>query len=176
MPGTEFSMSLNTLIAAIGERPDSDCLASMGVDLDKGGKPCVHPEILSTSRQGVFAGGDLVTGPNTVVDAVAAGRRAATVIDRYLLGEELRQPGKITLPEVFVEPSAVTDEDLAEAARVEPLTLPAESRKKSFAEVEMTLSVEEATREARRCLRCDLEFTRHENDDANHVVVNRNSP
>jgi NADH-quinone oxidoreductase subunit F len=175
MPGTEFSVSLNTLIVAIGERPDSDCLASMGVDLDKAGRPCVDSEILSTSRQGVFAGGDLVTGPNTLVDAIAAGRKAASVIDRYLRGEELRPAAKITLPQVFVEPAAVSDEEFAETARIDPPTLPAELRRRSFAEVELTLSVEEATREARRCLRCDLEFTRRKNENASPGALHRKS-
>jgi len=176
VPGTEFNISLNTLIVAIGERPDSDCLASMGVDLDKGGKPLVDAETLRTSRQGVFAGGDLVTGPNTVVDAIAVGRRAATVIDRYLRGEKLTRVPKIAVPEAFIEPSAVSDEELAEATRVEPPALPAELRKRTFAEVEMTLSVEEATREARRCLRCDLEFTQRQNDRGNPAAVEGNSP
>jgi NADH-quinone oxidoreductase subunit F len=175
VPGTEFNISLNTLIVAIGERPDSDCLSSMGVDLDRSGKPCIDLEILSTSRQGVFAGGDLVTGPNTVVDAITAGRKAATVIDRYLRGEKLTQVPKIAVPEAFIEPSAVSDEELAEATRVEPPALPAELRKRTFAEVEMTLSVEEATREARRCLRCDLEFTQRQNDQGNLPAVKGNS-
>jgi len=176
VPGTEFGLSLNTLIVAIGERPDSDCLASMGVDLDKGGKARVDAETLCTNRQGVFAGGDLVTGPNTVVDAIADGRKAATVIDRYLRGKELREVPEVTLPEVLIEPAAVSDEELEEAARVEPATLPAESRKKNLAEVEMPLSIEQATREARRCLRCDLEFTQREDDEGKRAAVKGSSP
>jgi len=117
----------------------------------------------------VFAGGDLVTGPNTVVDAIAAGRKAAIAIDRYLRGEELREGPNIALPEVFIEAAEISDEELEEAARVEPPTLPAESRKKNFAEVEMTLSREAATHEARRCLRCDLEFTQRDHDEADRV-------
>ncbi|HUU93456.1 MAG TPA: FAD-dependent oxidoreductase, partial [Phycisphaerae bacterium] len=156
VPGSEFSLSLNTLIVAIGERPDSDCLTPMGLALDKGGRLQVDPRTLRTSREGVFAGGDLVTGPNTVVDAIAAGRRAAGVIDRYLRGEELAEPPHIRLPDVFVEPATVTDEEREDAARAEPPVLPIQARRKNFAEVELALSVEQATREARRCLRCDL--------------------
>jgi len=170
-PGTEFSISLNTLIVAIGERPDSDCLAPMGLEPDKGGRLHVDPETLCTSRQGVFAGGDLVTGPNTVVDAIAAGKKAAGVIDRYLQGKGLTEAPRARLPEIFVEAAVVGDEKREEAARVEPPTLPVESRKKNFAEVEMTLSVEQATREARRCLRCDLEFTRRKDDEASRAAV-----
>ncbi|MCK4293814.1 MAG: FAD-dependent oxidoreductase [Planctomycetes bacterium] len=176
IPGTEFTIELDTLIVAIGERPDSDCLASMGLKLDKGGRLKVDGKTLGASRKGVFAGGDLVTGPNTVVDAIAAGRKAAGVIDRYLRGEELVEPPKVKLPAVFIEPAGLSDEELEDAERVEPATLSAKSRKKSSAEVEMALSVEQATREARRCLRCDLEFTqRSENEEAECAAVEEKS-
>jgi NADH-quinone oxidoreductase subunit F len=176
IPGTEFTISLDTLIVAIGERPDSDCLSSMGLDVGKGGRLHVDPETLSTNRPGVFAGGDMVTGPNTVADAIAAGKKAAGVIDRYIRGEELREPPEAKLPGFFMEPAAAGGEELEEAARVEPATLDAESRRRNFAEVEMTLSVEQATREARRCLRCDLEFTRRaENQEAKCVAMEEKS-
>jgi len=176
IPGTEFTITLDTLIVAIGERPDSDCLASMGLELDKAGRLRVDGKTLRTNCKGVFAGGDLVTGPNTVVDAIAAGRKAAEVIDRYLRGEELVEPPKVKLPAVFIEPAVVSDEELEDAARVEPAMLDAKSRKKNFAEVERQLSVEQAVREARRCLRCDLEFTqRSENEEAKCTAVEEKS-
>jgi len=165
IPGSEFTIALDTMIVAIGERPDSECLAPMGLNVGKSGRLHIDTETLSTNRSGVFAGGDLVTGPNTVVDAIAAGKKAAEVIDRYLQGKELRVPIKITLPKFFIEPPVIGDEELEEAERVEPATLPVGSRRKNFAEVEMSLSVDQATREARRCLRCDLEFTRPMNDN-----------
>lgn len=176
IPGTEFTIALDTLIVAIGERPDSDYLVSMGLELDKGGRLRVDAKTLQTNRKGVFAGGDLVTGPNTVVNAIAAGRKAAGVIDRYIHGEELAEPPRVKLPSVFIEPAVVSDEELEDAERVEPATLNARSRKKSFAEVEMALSVEQAIHEARRCLRCDLEFTqRTENEEAECVAVEEKS-
>ena len=64
-----------------------------------------------------------------------------------------------------MEPAAVGDEEDEEVTRAEPATLPAKSRKKSFAEVELPLSVEQAKREARRCLRCDIEFTQCKEDE-----------
>jgi len=160
IPGSEFTLSLNTLIVAIGERPDSEPLAAMGLDVDKGGRLVVDRTTLAASRAGVFAGGDLVTGPNTVVDAIAAGRRAARSIDRYLQGLPLRQAAEIRLPRVFVEPAVVEAEADESRPRVEPATIPATSRQKNFAEVELPLSAEQAAAEARRCLRCDLKFTR----------------
>jgi len=165
VPGTEFTIALDTLIVAIGERPDSDCLAPMGLELDKGGRLKVDPKTLHANRTGVFAGGDLVTGPNTVADAIAAGKKAARVIDRYLQGKNLIEPFTAKLPDVFVEPAVVDQEDQEEAPRAEPPMLAAKSRKKSFAEVEMTFSAEQAMREARRCLRCDLEFTGGKQDE-----------
>jgi len=164
IPGTDFTIPLDTLIVAIGERPDSDCLAEMGLEVDKSGRLHVDAETLCTNRQGVFAGGDLVTGPNTVADAIAAGKKVAAVIDRYLCGKELTEPPQVKLPKFFLEPAAVGDEEFEDAAREEPATLSVKSRRKNFAEVERAFSVKEATREARRCLRCDLEFTQPKND------------
>lgn len=164
VPGSEFSISLNTLIVAIGERPDSDYLASMGIQVGRGGRLPVDPRTFATSREGVFAGGDLVTGPNTVADAIAAGKRAAAAIDRYLRGEALAPEPQISLPEVFLEPAEVGEDEREHAVRSEPATIPVESRRKNFAEVEMALSAEQAHAEARRCLRCDLAFTRRKKE------------
>ncbi len=164
IPGSEFTLSLNTLIVAIGERPDSEPLKAMGLEVDKSGRVVVEPGTLAASREGVFAGGDVVTGPNTVVDAMAAGRRAAQSINRYLRGAALMEPPKVRLPGVFVEPAAVEPDEDEVPARVAPATLPAPSRQKSFAEVELTFSAEQAAVEARRCLRCDLKFTQRTNE------------
>jgi NADPH-dependent glutamate synthase beta subunit-like oxidoreductase len=156
VPGTEFTLPLDTLIVAIGERPESETLA--GLEVDRAGRLRVDPRTLRTSREGVFAGGDLVTGPYTVVNAIAAGKKAALVIDRYLRGEPLEEPPAIRRPQVFVEPAAGA-ESFDGAPRAVPPTLPVESRMKNSAEVELTLSAEEAARESCRCLRCDLRFT-----------------
>jgi NADH-quinone oxidoreductase subunit F len=176
IPGTEFTIKLDTLIVAIGERPDSKCLEPMGLELDKGGRLRVDAKTLCTNRNGVFAGGDLVTGPNTVVNAIAAGRKAAKVIDRYIHGKEMVEQPTVKMPSVFIEPASVSDEELEDTKRVEPPTLDAESRRKNFEEVEKQLSVEQATREARRCLRCDLEFIElNENKDTRYEAVEEKS-
>ncbi len=160
VPGTEFTLPLDTLIVAIGERPQSGCLAAMGLDVDKSGRVKVDPKTLATSMGGVFAGGDLVTGPNTVIDAIAAGKKAAKIIDRYLQGEPLLVPAEPKLPTVFVEPAVVGEEELEHATRAVQPALPAKGRRKNFNEVEQSLSEEQARAEARRCLRCDLAFTK----------------
>ena len=133
----------------------------MGLELDKGGRVIVDRKTLATSMEGVFAGGDLVTGPNTVIDAIAAGKRVVRVIDRYLRGEPLAEPARVKLPGVFLEPAVVSEEELENAARAVPPLLPVKGRRKNFNEVERSLSEEQAKAEARRCLRCDLAFTRN---------------
>jgi len=165
VPGSEFSISLNTLTVAIGERPDSDFLALMGIKVGRGGRLPVDPRTFATSREGVFAGGDVVTGPNTVADAIAAGKRAAAVIDRYIRGQVLAPEPQITLPHVFLEPAEVGEDERDRAVRTDPATIPVESRRKNFAEVEMALSAEQAHAEARRCLRCDLTFTQRQREE-----------
>jgi NADH-quinone oxidoreductase subunit F len=159
VPGTEFVLQLDTLIVAIGERAQSECLAGMGIETDKAGRVKIDPKTLATSIKGVFAGGDLVTGPNTVIDAIAAGKKVARIIDRYLRGETLAEPARAKLPTVFLEPAVVSEEELESAARAVPPLLPVKGRRKNFNEVERSLSEEQARAEARRCLRCDLAFT-----------------
>ena len=166
VPGTEQVFMLDTLIVTIGDVPDIEFMTSMGLEVTDWGTLKIDKETLATTRPGVFAGGDLVTGPNTVVQAIAAGKKAAKMIGRYLRGEALRQPGQPLLPKVYVEPVQLGDEELAEADRLEPPTVPAEARRKDFSEVEKSFSVEDATREACRCLRCDLEFTRPKEEEA----------
>jgi NADH-quinone oxidoreductase subunit F len=159
VPGTEFVVPLDVLIVTIGDEPDIDYLESMGVQITEKGRLGVEADTLQTNRRGVFAGGDVVTGPNTVVQAIAAGKKAAVAINRYLRGEPLREPAAPRLPRVYVEPVAVSAEEAAHMERASPPTLPIDVRRRSFSEVELSLSVEDAGREAQRCLRCDLEFT-----------------
>jgi NADH-quinone oxidoreductase subunit F len=162
VPGSEHTVPLDTLIVAISEGSDTDCIAVAGanrIDVTKAGTVRVDPATLCTNRPGVFAGGDVVTGPNTVVDAIAAGKRAAVMIDRYLRGDTLAQPAPPRLPKVYVEPLAAAEQPAASAARVPAPRLAIESRRQSFAEVEACLTADQARTEARRCLRCDLAFT-----------------
>ena len=168
VPGTHHIIPLQTLIVAISEGSDTDCVAVAGANqlaVDDARKTiCVDEETLATNRPGVFAGGDVVTGPNTVVDAIAAGRKAAVMIERYLQNEPLVQPHAVRRPSVFVEPANVEGQGTYEGARVELPRLDEDARRQSYLEVEKTLNVDEAMREARRCLRCDLEFVQRQNN------------
>ena len=160
--GTEHTIEFDTLIVAISEDAGVDCLGpaiKSGIETTQWGTVKIDPETLLTNRPGVFAAGDLVTGPNTVVQAIAAGKKAAVMIGRLLKNESLIQPVKPNLPKVYIEPVEI-DQEIQPLNRAETPRAPAEWRRRSFAEVEVALSVEEAMSEAKRCLRCDLEFTK----------------
>ncbi len=156
--GSEFVLPLDSLIVAVGEEPEADFLDEVAeVGLATGGAVVVSEHTLATRRQGVFAGGDVVTGPKTVLDAMGAGKRAAEMIDKYLRGEALRHEPVLTRPSVYVPPAELAEEELEAAERPEAASLPVAERMQCFAEVDEGLSEEQAVCEARRCLRCDLE-------------------
>jgi NADH-quinone oxidoreductase subunit F len=155
--GSEFDVTLDTLVVAISEEPESAGLE--GLNLTKWGTININDESFASSRPGVFAGGDVVTGPSTVIEAISVGKKVAVMIDRYLSGKLMKILPKVKLPSVYVEPFMEIDEETGEAYRLELPLLPVVQRKKCFAEVELCPSEEQALAEARRCARCDLEFT-----------------
>jgi NADH-quinone oxidoreductase subunit F len=113
-------------------------------------------ETCATNLEGVFAGGDVVAGPKTIVDAMASGRKAAESIDRYLRGESLESERGLARPSAYVPPVEVTDEELAGARRPAVPCRHARERVGDFLQVEGRLADKIAIEEARRCLRCDL--------------------
>ncbi|ROL60980.1 hypothetical protein D9V86_08170 [Bacteroidetes/Chlorobi group bacterium ChocPot_Mid] len=131
----------------------------MGIETNKWGSLVINEDTLTTNRMGVFAGGDVVTGPNTVVDAIAAGKRAAIMIDRYINGEDLNQPVPRQFPKDYIPPITADNETDLEEKRIKLPVIPVKQRVKTLDEVEMTLSESDARKEAMRCLRCDLDFT-----------------
>ncbi len=128
-----------------------------GPALTRAGAVVVSEETLATGRQGVFAGGDVVTGPKTVLDAMGAGKLAAEMIDKHLRGQTLRREHVLTRPSVYVPAAELAEEELEAAERPVVGSLAVAERMQCFTEVELGLSEEMAVREARRCLRCDLE-------------------
>jgi len=170
VPGSEYFLPFDTLIITIGDTPDVEYIASMGITVSKWGTLEVDRQTLMTNKPGVFAGGDVVTGPNTVVEAIADGKKAAVMIDRYVNGRTLIQPEERRMPSVYIPPTELAEEDNGqqEYKRIGLPTIPVYERKRSLAEVELTLMEEQAQYEARRCLRCDLEFT---NQDTHPSLV-----
>ncbi len=107
MEGTEHVIDLDTLIVAIGEDSGIDAVTpaqSSRLEITAWNTVRVNPATMQTSRYGVFAAGDVVRGPNTVVEAIADGKRAAMIIERFLKKEPLLQPISPRLPQVHVEP------------------------------------------------------------------------
>jgi NADH-quinone oxidoreductase subunit F len=156
--GSEFIAELDTFIVAIGEQPDTSFIEKeSGLEFSRRGTLVVDSETFATSRKEIYAGGDLVTGPNTVVDAVASGKISAESIDKFLSNEQVKREYKVTRPSRYIEPVELSEEELT---KTEPPSMPhlsLDERKHNFKEVEKGLTEEMAIREARRCLRCDLE-------------------
>jgi NADPH-dependent glutamate synthase beta subunit-like oxidoreductase/NAD-dependent dihydropyrimidine dehydrogenase PreA subunit len=148
-----IAIEADTVIVAIGQRPD---LSVAGLDreleIGRGGRIVVDPA-LAASRNAVFAAGDAVTGPSTVIAAMAAGRRAAGELIARLLG------GTTPLPELTPgcrgvgEPLPIT-EDLPTLPRQEMAFRQPKARRRDFEEVSLGLTASQAVAEARRCLQC----------------------
>ena len=155
--GSNFVHELDTLILAISERPDTSYIGERDIIRLDRENIIIDPETSMTTREGVFAGGDAVTGPGTVVDAIAAGKLAAETIEKYISGQPLGREHRLTRPSMYVLPEMLTEEEIAKAKRPSMRHLPVSQRAKNFKEVERGLTEELAVREARRCLRCDLE-------------------
>jgi len=148
--GSEFTISFDTIVTAIGQRPEIP--SRFGLLIGQGNTIQVAPDTLTTSRESVFAGGDAIRGPASVIEAIADGRQAAISIDKYLGGK-----GEIDETLVTIKEVAAPVEEIVEGRRTEVPTLPVIERLKGFSQVEFGLSEEMAIKEAKRCLRCDLE-------------------
>lgn len=150
VPGSEFTMACDHVIVAIGQQPDVP--EGFGLELARSGTVKAGDD-LATSVPGVFVAGDAATGPASVVEAVASGKKAAAAIDRYLGGRGDIIPAPRPATE-FVPRGLVTDE-LRNATRVKVALLPLEERRGNFREVELGYNETEARAEACRCWKCD---------------------
>ncbi|MBI4296745.1 MAG: FAD-dependent oxidoreductase [Chloroflexi bacterium] len=148
--GSDFTMCFDTVIAALGQRTDKP--ETFGVQTNRGVFQ-VNPETMATNKEGIYAGGDAVSGPATVIAAIAAGRKAASAIDKYLGGkgdiaETLAPkepiPERVGMPKPGIRPKFPEIE--------------MEQRLNSFTGVELSWSEKEAIEEANRCIRCDLAY------------------
>jgi NADPH-dependent glutamate synthase beta subunit-like oxidoreductase len=148
--GSEFVVEVDTLIKAIGQAVEVP--KDFGLRVDKAGRIVVNEETYETSVQGVWAGGDAMTGPTSVIDCIKDGRIAASAIDKYLGGKGLPQPS-IDLGELVCKPSK--SPEILERTPVPARVIPIAERIESFDEVELGFNKEEATKEANRCWRCD---------------------
>ncbi len=144
------------VFVAIGQKSPTAVFEREGLELGKNGAIAADPITLETRVGGVFAGGDAVTGPATIVEAIGHGKRAAFYIDRRLRGEPLE--GVEFEPKL---PAADKDAVLARqtgytAAHVDMRELPADLRIRNFSEVQEPLTEEEALASASNCLNCGI--------------------
>jgi NADPH-dependent glutamate synthase beta subunit-like oxidoreductase len=153
--GSEFVIEAGLIIAAVGEEPDLEFMDVKSGAIEKG-LIKADPVTLETALDGVFAGGDCVTGAATVIQALAAGRKAAKSIEKYFKGEDLkkgREGEDIYESKLLVDTYGVAKENRASMPELQ-----VDKRKGNFKEVELGLSREQAVREAKRCLQCDCKI------------------
>ncbi len=153
--GESYVLNCEMLIPAIGQMPDVTWLPKGALQVERGDTFTIG-EAFNTSRPGVFAAGDAVSGPATIVEAVAHGNLVAVAVDHWVRTGEFVKPQYIT-PRVDVG-QVVDFQDYAGVHRAANHRLPVIQREGSFAEVEQGLDEAAACQEARRCLRCDLEW------------------
>lgn len=145
----------DTIIIAIGQRPDLRVVEGAGIKITERGQLQVDRKTLATSEPGVFASGEVVTGPGAAIEAVACGHRAAAAIHRYI---ETRQIAPVE-PEEVKPIGDLPDKSAAKVPKADRSPIrhiaPAE-RIKGFEEFEFSFTEAEAIREANRCLNCGV--------------------
>jgi NADH-quinone oxidoreductase subunit F len=159
--GSEFYVEADTIIAAVGQAPDLSFLPpDSALERTRWETLVVDSNRLSTNIPGVFAGGDFVTGPGMIIEAIAAGRRSAIAIDKYLRNDVSRVE-MYDLKQKRNGETAEQEPEVEESWEIQlraPMPkLPAQKSKHNFEEIERGFSEDVAKQEAKRCLRCDLE-------------------
>ncbi|HHW44591.1 FAD-dependent oxidoreductase [Desulfofundulus thermobenzoicus] len=140
------------IIQAIGQCADLTCLDGSAVAVNERGQLLVDGDRMTTSEPGIFACGEVATGPGPAVNAVASGHRAAAAVCAYLEGERISATRPPVIPDLpqWIRPQ------LPSLPRQEVPVLPVEERRSSFVPVESGFTQTRALREAERCLRCGL--------------------
>jgi NADH-quinone oxidoreductase subunit F len=150
-----FTLNLDVLISAIGQETELDADAAPEIARNPESTFAVNAA-LATTREGVFAAGDAVTGPATVVNAVAQGNEVARAVDHYLRTGQVEK--LVTAPGYQVVEQRFDVQQYAQATRPPIPMLPLAGRRGSFAEVEQSWDERTVQEECKRCLRCDLEW------------------
>ena len=155
IPDSEFAIPCDAVIVTIGQSPDTKSLGErLGLEMTAWATLKADPLTLETGLPGVFAGGDCVTGPDVVINAQLAGKRAAKSIDRWLNHQDLREGRELEGPyktEYTVDTTGVLMQRQVPMQALDP-----ETRGKTFAEVHVGYTPEEAIAEAKRCLECGI--------------------
>ena len=153
--GEIYTVPLDILVAAIGQTPDLAWMGRGEIETSRGSSFVVN-DGFGTSRKGVFAAGDAVTGPATIVQAIAHGNLVAVAVDTYIRTGRIEKPRFLTRRHDVELTHKL--EEFADARRPVNPKLPVLQRENNFREVELGLAPSTAQDEAKRCLRCDLEW------------------
>ncbi len=150
--GSEFTLPVDMIIAAIGQAPDVSFLSTeSGVEFTRWGTVIVDPENFMTNKKGVFAGGDFVTGPRNAIEVIGDGRKVAIAIDKYLSGDKERKFDYFFMDK---DPVRRDPEYYETTPRKEQDSLSMDVRWDINKEVELGFSRDNAAKEAERCLLC----------------------
>ncbi|HEX7474478.1 MAG TPA: FAD-dependent oxidoreductase, partial [Dehalococcoidales bacterium] len=143
----------DNIIIAIGQATDLAVLPKDSkIKTSRGGLIMADPLTLATGEEGIFAGGDGVTGPKSAVEAIAHGHEAAISIERFLSGFDLAKDRE----KIKEEPAPIPEGKHPKQKRVKLSHISMEKRLSTFDEVALTYTEEEAKKEADRCLNCGL--------------------
>jgi heterodisulfide reductase subunit A-like polyferredoxin len=158
-PDSEHIIECDTIVFSVGQAAGLAFIpADSGVGVTGRGTVAVNPNSLAATRPGVFAAGDSVSGTAFVVEGIASGHRAAASIHRYLQGEQLEPKPKPDLPVVKLTEAEVQEKmehgEIVRRPRVPMPALDVQTRRSSFAEVDLGYNEELARKEAERCLAC----------------------
>ena len=156
VPGSEFTRDADIVIPAIGQAPDLSLASEGKFRIGRGDTLEVDPVSLETNVPGVFAGGDTVSGPATVIEAMAAGRRASNSIARYLRGENLKNNREGEFMTTTHAPLDIDITKVNKKPRLRMPLIPLEKRRSTFNEVELGFNEDMAVQEAERCLNCGI--------------------
>ena len=154
--GSEYKIKVSSVIGAIGQKVAADFVSEIGVQLTRWGTVFSDDKTFMTNRPGIFACGDCQTGADIAVRAVGAGRQAAVSIDQYLNGKEVSGE-QVKFNSRMGELNEVSEklfEGIEKAPRVAMPLISDAKRVSTFEEVETGFSVEDARKEAARCLKC----------------------
>jgi heterodisulfide reductase subunit A2 len=156
--GSEFVLPVDTVITALGQAAQTGFVANLGITVRADETIPVDRATGATNLEGVFAGGDVVTGPAYVIDAIAAGKEAARSISRYLKGEASTAAMPEQSPQSLSDPEvAALKETVSKAARIGmPERMPG-ARIADFREVALGYTPDQAVMEASRCLAGQIE-------------------
>ncbi|MBT6498778.1 MAG: FAD-dependent oxidoreductase [Deltaproteobacteria bacterium] len=153
---TTTTFKADHLILAIGQAADLSCLEDDSIIEIQQGLICINKKSAATAKSSVFAGGDVVHGPNTAVEAVKAGKEAAVSINAYLSGDTVGNSKPVDR-KVGEVPSLRTNiEERTFLKRSDMPTLEPVKRQDNYQPIELGLTDEMALDEAKRCLRCDI--------------------